>query len=119
LTKFCFNPISGACTCDSVEIVSTRADVMKKHSQLLGRYNRRNKEIGGGEGAVDDGGEMAAAEENGGRPTYQHFSGRFFLYYNVHSQGFWAVGERMNAGKLHIKFANNVCMYSRSVTLSQ
>ena len=56
---------------------------MMIHSQLLGRYNRLRK------------GDRESATT---RTAYQHFSGRFFLYYNDHSQGFWAVGETINAG---------------------
>ena len=32
-----------------------------------------------------------------GRPGYEHESGKFFLYYNSASQGFWAVGERLGS----------------------
>ena len=58
------------------------------YSQLLGRYNRlRNGDR-----------EFPVSSPGVRRTAYQHFSGRFFLYYNDHSQGFWAVGETINAG---------------------
>ena len=32
-----------------------------------------------------------------GRPAFQHFSEKFYLYYNLASQGFWAVGEKLGS----------------------
>ena len=71
-------------------IQTSQADLSKLvfRSQLLGRYNRLRQ--GDRESPVSP---TAAA-----RTAYRHFSGRFFLYYNDHSQGFWAVGETINAG---------------------
>ena len=62
--------------------------IFPNHSQLLGRYNRLRKSES----------NTAVASSTPPRTAYQHFSGRFFLYYNDHSQGFWAVGETINAG---------------------
>ena len=56
-------------------------------SQLLGRYNR-----------LRQGDRESPVSPTAARTAYRHFSGRFFLYYNDHSQGFWAVGETINAG---------------------
>ena len=57
----------GQCQCDSVEVVSTRPDVTEKHANLLGTYRRRPDKVNS-------------------RPSYQHHSGEFYLFYNDHSQ---------------------------------
>ena len=48
---------SANCDCTVIEIVSTRADVLKKHGKLLGRYRRREENVNS-------------------RPSYEHFSGK-------------------------------------------
>ena len=86
------NPLDG-CGCDSLEIISTRDTVLNKHKQLLGRYHRRIE-------LVND------------RPSYEHFSGNFFLFYNLHSQGFWAVSEKLNTDVVRLENqGDSLCPY--------
>ena len=75
------NNESGGCDCEILEIVTTNQAVLRKHGELLGRYTKMEA----GDGLYN------------GRPGYEHFSGKFFLYYNTASQGFWAIGERMGS----------------------
>jgi len=83
----------GRCECPTVEIVAGRSDVREKHGALLGSYRLR-------------------AERVNNRPTYEHASGGFFLFYNAHSQGFWAVAERMHADVVRLENqGDGLCPY--------
>ena len=47
-----------------------------------------------------------------GRPTYQHSSGKYFLYYSDRSQGFWAVGEQMGSEVVRLENqGDRMCPY--------
>ena len=85
---------NSGCSCDIVEIATTKDSVLRKHGELLGRYTRI---------------------ENGlfnGRPSYQHFSAKFFLYYNSASQGFWAVGEELGSEVVRLENqGDRMCPY--------
>ena len=72
-----FNVRDIDCGCESLEIVSTKPEVNQKHSALLGSYRLKPAPLHD-------------------RPVYEHYSGKFFLYYAPQSQGFWAVGEKPN-----------------------
>ena len=53
----------GGCDCTQVEIVTTNEAVLRKHGELLGRYNK-----------------ISSVKSTGlynGRPAYEHFSGEF------------------------------------------
>lgn len=47
----------GGCVCEQVEVVSSNAEVAKKHGSLLGTYRLRTDKVNS-------------------RPSYEHFSGR-------------------------------------------
>ncbi len=85
---------NSGCGCDIVEIATTKDEVLRKHGELLGRYTRI---------------------ENGlfnGRPSYQHFSAKFYLYYNSASQGFWAVGEELGSEVVRLENqGDRMCPY--------
>ena len=52
---------AGGCDCTQVEIVTTNEAVLRKHGELLGRYNK-----------------ISSVKSSGlynGRPAYEHFSG--------------------------------------------
>ena len=88
--------LEDVCSCDAVEIVTTKDVVLKKHGQLLGRYHRRY----GKESLLNK------------RPTYEHFSGKYFLYYSNRSQGFWAVGERIGSEVVRLENqGDRMCPY--------
>lgn len=82
-----------SCNCEAVEIVSTKDTVLTKHKLLLGRYLKQE-------------------ESFNGRPSYQHYSGNFYLVYNTHSQGFWAVSEKLNTDVVRLENqGNHECPY--------
>ncbi|TRY80119.1 hypothetical protein TCAL_14827 [Tigriopus californicus] len=81
------------CDCEAVEIVSTKDTVLTKHKLLLGRYLKQEE-------LFND------------RPSYQHYSGNFYLVYNTHSQGFWAVSEKLNTDVVRLENqGNHECPY--------
>jgi hypothetical protein len=90
------------CDCEVVEIVTTNEAVLRKHGELLGRYTRLSPKSDG-------------LEKDGlynGRPGYEHFSGKFFLYYNSASQGFWAIGERLGSEVVRLENqGDRMCPY--------
>ena len=54
---------AGGCDCTQVEIVTTNEAVLRKHGELLGRYNK-----------------ISSVKSSGlynGRPAYEHFSGKY------------------------------------------
>ena len=70
--------------------------VLRKHGQLIGNYRRRY-------------GKDSMLNK---RPTYEHYSGNFFLYYNNRSQGFWAIGERLGSEVVRIENqGDRICPY--------
>ena len=70
--------------------------MLRKHGQLIGQYRRRY-------------GKDSILNK---RPTYEHYTGKFFLYYNNRSQGFWAVGERLGSEVVRIENqGDRVCPY--------
>ena len=70
--------------------------MLRKHGQLIGNYRRRY-------------GKDSMLNK---RPTYEHYSGNFFLYYNNRSQGFWAIGERLGSEVVRIENqGDRICPY--------
>lgn len=61
--------VGDVCDCKEVDIVSNRDVVLRKHSDVLGRYNK----VEGVQGGVTT-------------PSYVHSSGKYFLYYSTQSQ---------------------------------
>ena len=85
---------NNSCGCTDVEIVSTKDDVIKKHNNLLGKYQLLQN-------AVNH------------RPSYKHESGKYFLYYNSQSQGFWAVTETIQSDVVRLENqGDQFCPYS-------
>ena len=80
-------------SCTSVEITSTSDAVHRKHGELLGNYRK-------------------VPELLNKFPVFKHYSGKFFLYYNVGSQGFWAVGETLGSDVVRLENqGDRVCPY--------
>ena len=63
------NVVVDGCDCKEVDVVSNRDVVLRKHSDVLGRYTR----IDGIQGGTSN-------------PSYVHASGKYFLYYSTQSQ---------------------------------
>ena len=88
------------CDCPEIEIVTTNEAVRRKHGELLGKYTKMDKIENGINGLYN------------GRPGYSHSSGKFFLYYNSASQGFWAVGERLGSEVVRLENqGDRMCPY--------
>ncbi len=89
----------GTCTCEQVEVVSSNPEVVRKHGALLGTYRMRQ------DSPVSN------------RPSYEHADSGFFLFYNAHSQGFWAVGERVGADVVRLENqGDDLCPYRMKST---
>lgn len=91
---------NGGCACNQLEITSTNEAVRRKHADLLGQYDKMDKIENGLNGLYN------------GRPGYQHSNGKFYLYYNSASQGFWAIGEHLGSEVVRLENqGDRMCPY--------
>lgn len=88
------------CDCTEIEIQTTNEAVRRKHGDLLGKYTKMEVIENGLNGLYN------------GRPGYQHSNGKFYLYYNKASQGFWAVGEKLGSEVVRLENqGDRMCPY--------
>ncbi len=93
------DPSGKGCDCQELEVVTTNEAVRRKHGDLLGKYTRMDK--------IERGSDLY-----NGRPGYRHENGKFYLYYNTASQGFWAVGERLGSEVVRLENqGDRLCPY--------